>query len=149
MKSFNWGNGITLAITIFIIAVLSMVSYLISLDFYLVNDNHYVEGSRYQETIDSRKRTSELDESVMVFFDEERIAVKIIFPPSILEKVEEGSLHLYRPNNSDLDMKIPIEFSEGGTHIIPMNEMEKGKWILTILWTMNGLEYIEEKSIIR
>ncbi len=148
MKTINWGKGITLAIAVFVIATLSVVSYIISLDFYLVNNNHYEEGVNYQNTIDSRNRTAELDEQVVVLFDEEREALKVVFPESILENAQEGTMHLYRPNDSALDLSLNIEFEAGDTHVIPMARMEKGKWVLTINWKMNDLDYIEEKVII-
>ena len=148
MKSFNWGNGVTLAITIFVIATLSVVSYLISLDFYLVNNNHYEEGVNYQQTIDSRARTEAMEQPVVVLYDEARVAVKVVFPDEVVENAQEGSIHLYRPNDSNLDMNLPIEFEGGSTHVIPMERMEKGKWVLTINWTMNDLDYITEKVII-
>lgn len=148
MKSFNWGQGITLAITLFVIATLSVVSYLISLDFYLVNNNHYEEGVNYQQTIDSRARTEALEQPVIVLYDEERIAVKVVFPEDVVQNAQQGTINLYRPNDSNLDMNLPIKFDGGSTHVIPMERMEKGKWVLTINWTMNDLDYITEKVII-
>ncbi len=148
MKSFNWGNGISLAIAIFVIATLSVVSYIISLDFYLVNNNHYEEGVNYQQTIDSRARTEALDQPIVVLYDEARVAVKVVFPDEVVENAQEGTIKLYRPNDANLDMNLPIEFEGGSTHVIPMERMEKGKWVLTINWTMNDLDYITEKVII-
>lgn len=148
MKSFNWGQGITLAITLFVIATLSVVSYLISLDFYLVNNNHYEEGVNYQQTIDSRARTEALEQPVIVLYDEERIAVKVVFPEDVVQNAQQGTINLYRPNDSNLDMNLPIKFDGGSTHVIPMERMEKGKWVLTINWKMNDLDYITEKVII-
>jgi nitrogen fixation protein FixH len=148
MKSFNWGKGISLAIAIFVIATLSVVSYIISLDFYLVNNNHYEEGVNYQQTIDSRERTEALEQPVVVLYDEARIAVKVVFPVEVVENAQEGTIHLYRPNDANQDMNLSIEFDAGSTHVIPMERMEKGKWVLTINWTMNDLDYITEKVII-
>ena len=148
MKSFNWGKGISLAIAIFVVATLSVVSYIISLDFYLVNNNHYEEGVNYQQTIDSRARTEALEQPVVVLYDEARVAVKVVFPDEVVESAQEGTIHLYRPNDANLDMNLPIEFEGGSTHVIPMDRMEKGKWVLTINWTMNDLDYITEKVII-
>jgi nitrogen fixation protein FixH len=148
MKKLNWGNGIFIAITIFVIGILSMVSYLISLDFFLVNNNHYEEGVEYQQTIDSRERTENLKEQVVILFDEERVALRVVFPDTVMANAQEGSMHLYRPNDSEKDVRLPIEFEAGDTHVIPMERMDKGKWVLTINWKMNDLEYIEEKVII-
>jgi nitrogen fixation protein FixH len=144
----NWGKGIAIAITVFVVATLSVVSYIISLDFYLVNNNHYEEGVQYQQVIDSKNRTAALDEQVLVLFDDERIALKVVFPESILSQAQDGKLHLYRPNDSKLDLELPIEFEAGATHVIPMERMEKGKWILTVNWKMNDLDYVTEKVVI-
>lgn len=148
MKNFNWGKGIFIAVTLFIIGTLSVVSYLISLDFYLVNNNHYEEGVEYQQTIDSKERTAQLAEKVVILFDEERVALKLVFPDTVMASAVEGSIHLYRPNDSAKDLSLPIEFDKGNTHVIPMERMDKGKWVLTINWKMNDLEYMEEKVVI-
>ena len=148
MKNFNWGNGIFIVITLFIIGTLSMVSYFISLDFYMVNNNHYEEGVAYQQTIDSKERTNNLEEHVVILFDDERVALKIYFPDEIIEKAKEGTINLYRPNDSSKDRNLAIQFDAGNTHVIPMERMDKGKWVLTIKWKMDDLEYQEEKVII-
>lgn len=148
MKKFDWGKGIFIAITLFIIGILSMVSYLISLDFYLVNNNHYEEGVEYQTVIDSKERTANLEDHVVILFDDERVALKVVFPDTVMSNAQEGTMTLYRPNDSKQDLTLPIEFERGDTHVIPMERMDKGKWILTINWKMNDLEYIEEKTVI-
>lgn len=148
MKKLDWGKGLFIAITLFIIGTLSMVSYFISLDFYLVNNNHYEEGVEYQETIDSKERTSQLETPVVILFDEERVALKVIFPDDILDKAKEGTINLYRPNDSSKDRNLALQFDAGNTHVIPMDRMDKGKWILTIKWIMDDLEYQEEQVII-
>lgn len=148
MKKLDWGKGIFIAITLFIIGTLSMVSYLISLDFYMVNSNHYEEGVDYQNTIDSKKRAASLEEPVVILFDEERVAIKVMFPSDVLEKAEDGNIALYRPNDSSKDRNLTLQFAAGGTHVIPMEQMDKGKWVLTVTWKMNDLEYQEEEIVI-
>ena len=148
MKKFNWGNGIFIAMTIFIIGILSMVSYFISLDFYLVNNNHYEDGVEYQTTIDSKDRTSKLHEPIVILFDDERVAIKVMFSDEVMEKATEGTMSLYRPNDASKDVSLGIEFKGGNTQVIPMERMDKGKWVLTIRWQMDDLEYQEEQTII-
>ena len=148
MKKPDWGKGIVIAVVLFIIGTLSMVSYLISLDFYLVNNNHYEEGVNYQETIDSKERAANLKEPVIILFDEERVALKVHFPEEVLKKAENGNISLYRPNDSSKDRNLPILFEAGPNQIIPMEGIDKGKWILTITWKMDNLDYQEEKVII-
>lgn len=148
MKPLNWGNGISIAIVVFVIATLSVVSYLISLDFYLVNNNHYEEAVEFQGTIDSRERTKALEEPVTILFDEERVALKLVFPESIMSRADSGAVTLYRPNNSSKDLTIRLQFDAGSTQIIPMDRLDKGKWILKLSWTMDSLEYMDQKTVI-
>ncbi len=147
MKKFDWGKGIILAITIFVITTLSVVSYLISLDFFLVTNEHYEEGVEYQETIDRKLRASNLENPVLVVFDEEIEALKIVFPNDFVGKAQ-GDIKLYRPNNPEMDAKLPLSVNATGTQLISTTEMEKGKWVLSIEWEADELSYLEEKTIV-
>ncbi len=146
MKKMNWGKGIALAITVFIIGTLSMVSYFISLDFFLVTNNHYEEGVEYQQTIESKERARQLENPVLVVFDEKTESLRVVFPNDLIGKAQ-GNINLYRPNNPKLDKQLPLKVNATGTQVIPVSEMEKGKWILTIEWTIDELDYLEEKTI--
>lgn len=147
MKKFNWGNGIFLAVTIFIIATLSVVSYIISLDFYLVSNNHYEEGVNYQETIDNRTRAQNLENPVVVLFDESSTSIKIIFPDEVRSESLSGNVIFYRPNNPELDKKYDLNLDINGLQTIPVNEFEKGRWRLSVEWKSDSLTYLKEKNI--
>ncbi len=147
MKKFDWGKGIFLAITIFVITTLSVVSYLISLDFFLVTNNHYEEGVEYQETIDQKKRASELENPILVVFDEKIEALRIVFPNELVGKAQ-GNIKLYRPNNPRLDAELPLKVNATGTQLISTSTMEKGKWVLSIQWEVDETKYLEEKTVV-
>jgi nitrogen fixation protein FixH len=147
MKKFNWGTGIVLAVTLFIIATLSVVSYIISLDFYLVSNNHYEEGVEYQQTIDNKKRAESLENPVLVLFDEGSTSIKLIFPEEILSDSLTGNVTFYRPNNPDLDRKYKLSLNTAGLQTIPVSDFEKGRWKLSVEWNVDSLTYLEEKNI--
>ncbi|MFD2532768.1 FixH family protein [Gracilimonas halophila] len=147
MKKFNWGTGIFLAVTLFVIATLSVVSYLISLDFYLVSNDHYEQGVEYQETIDGQQRVENLENPVLVLFDEPNISIKITFPEALRADSLSGSITFYRPNNSELDRKYKLQIDENGQQTIPVSDFEKGRWKLTLEWKQDSLIYIDEKNI--
>jgi hypothetical protein len=146
-KKFNWGSGIVLAVVIFIIGTLSMVSYFISLDFYLVSNDHYEEGVEYQQTIDKKQRAENLDKPVVVLFDESSVSIKLIFPTETLTDSLSGNVTFYRPNNPELDKKYKLNLNKEGLQTIPVGEFEKGRWKLTVEWEADSLTYIEEKNI--
>lgn len=147
MKKFNWGTGIFLAVTVFVIATLSVVSYFISLDFYLVSNDHYEEGVEYQTTIDGQERARNLENPVLVLFDEPTVSIKIFFPEELRTDSLSGSATFYRPNDSELDRKYSLQINEDGQQIIPVSDFEKGRWKLTLEWKQDSLIYIEEKNI--
>jgi len=148
MKKLNWGNGIFLAVTVFVIATLSVVSYLISLDFYMVSKDHYQEAVDYQETIDSKKNAAKLEEPVVVLFDEKTLSVDLYFPPAAAAAVDSGKVHFYRPNDSKLDKKVILSLNSEGKQRISVADFTKGKWVLSIEWKADSLNYLEKKSII-
>lgn len=147
MKKFNWGTGIFLAVTLFVIATLSVVSYLISLDFYLVSNDHYEQGVEYQETIDGQQRFKNLENPVLVLFDEPTVSIKITFPKELRSDSLSGSVTFYRPNDSELDRKYKLQIDEDGRQTIPVSDFEKGRWKLTLEWKQDSLIYIDEKNI--
>ncbi len=147
MKKFNWGTGIVLAVTLFVIATLSVVSYMISLDFYLVSNDHYQEGVEYQQTIDKKQRAENLENPVVVLFDEPTVSIKLIFPQELLTDSLAGNVTFYRPNNPELDKRYTLSLDREGRQSIPVGEFEEGRWKLTVEWQSDSLLYIEEKNI--
>ncbi|MDZ7807899.1 MAG: FixH family protein [Gracilimonas sp.] len=146
-KKFNWGNGITLAIVVFVLATLSTVSYMISLDFYLVSENHYEEGVQYQETIDGIQRAKNLDTPVLILFDEPTVSIKITFPRALITDSLSGQVTFYRPNDSELDRRFKLQLNEDGRQSIPVSDFEDGRWKMTLEWKSDSLTYIDEKNI--
>lgn len=148
MKKFNWGSGIVLAVVIFIIGTLSMVSYFISLDFYLVSNDHYEEAVEYQDTIDKKHRAEQLENPVVVLFDEPSVSIKLIFPEELLSDSLSGEVTFYRPNAPDKDKKFSLQLNDAGTQIIPVGTFDKGRWKLTVEWKSDSLIYMEQKNIL-
>lgn len=144
---FNWGTGLTLAIVVFVLATLSTVSYLISLEFYLVSENHYEEGVEYQETIDGIQNANDLSTPVLILFDEPTESIKITFPTALRSDSLNGSIKFYRPNDSSLDKRFKLELNEDGQQSIPVSDFEEGRWKLTLQWQQDTLTYIDHKNI--
>lgn len=146
-EKFNWGTGLTLAIVVFVLATLSTVSYIMSVEFYLVSEDHYEEGVQYQETIDGIQNARNLSTPVLILFDEPTESIKITFPMELRSDSLDGSIKFYRPNDASLDKKYKLQLNEDGQQFIPVNEFEEGRWKLTLEWQQDTLRYIDEKNI--
>ena len=142
---FNWGTGILIGIIIFITLSVTMTVIFMTQDVSLVSDNYYEKSLEYQDEIDKKSRTKSLDEQVKINFNGEVIAV--LFPSDYLGNKISGEIYFYRPSDSSLDLKLPLQISEDGSQIIPVQRLAKGFWRMKLNWTMDGNMYFNERAI--
>jgi len=142
---FNWGTGIAIGIIVFIVISVSMTVVFMTQDVSLVSDHYYEKSLSYQDEIDKQSRTKSLDEQVKINFDGELITV--LFPSDYSGKNLSGEIYFYRPSNSSLDFKLPLQISENASQIIPTQRLAKGFWRLKLNWVMDGNGYYNERAI--
>jgi hypothetical protein len=142
---FSWGTGVVIGIIIFITLSITMTVIFMTQDVSLVSDNYYEKSLEYQDEIDKQNRTKSLDEQVQINFNGELISV--LFSADYLEKKISGEIYFYRPSDSSLDFKLPLQISEDGSQIIPVQRLAKGFWRMKLNWTMAGNMYYNERAI--
>lgn len=138
---FHWGHGISIALAIFIIFILSFVYKTLTkpeYDHKLVSDEYYKDEMYYQKEMDRLKNAEDLKEKVRMIIDE--AGVKIVFPEIFDSQNIEGTYELQRPNNSKLDIKGDLNLTSNSL-LIPAEELEKGKYNLKLLWTYNNIPF--------
>lgn len=146
-SGFNWGKGITLVIVLFIIATLTVVAFIISLDYHMVTDNHYEKAENYQEHIDRVEQAGALEEPVEINYMGQEQLLQIRFPESLSDSEPRGTIELYRPNDASKDQKITLQLDGNGTQNIPGHNLLKGKWIVKVTWSTGPKSYYHQKSI--
>lgn len=114
-------------------------------DVNLVTDDYYEKTLTYQDEIDKKSRTKALNEEVKINFNGKMIS--ILFPSDYLNKNISGEIYFYRPSNPALDFKIPLQLSQEGIQVIPVERIEKGFWRLKINWLMNEYAFYNERAI--
>ena len=144
MNNFNWGKALFTAIVIFIIAVLGMVGYLLSLNFDMVSNDHYQEAVTYQRQIDRMQHARAMEEPVEIELVGGKIEIR--FPRKMASGNPEGSVVLYRPDNSSLDRRMKLSLSDGIQHI-DARRLRQGKWLIKLNWQTDGRQYFKEKTI--
>lgn len=141
----NWGTGVLIGIIIFVVISITMTVIFMTQDVSLVSDNYYEKSLSYQDEIDKQSRTKSLDEQVKINFNGE--VINILFPTSYLNKDLSGEIYFYRPSNSGLDFKLPLELNEEGNQLILVKNFEKGFWRMKLNWMMAGNVYYNERAI--
>ncbi|MCA2004699.1 MAG: FixH family protein [Ignavibacterium sp.] len=145
MKRISWGTGIVIAILIFVVLVLAQTIYLMNQKVDLVEEDYYKKGIEYQKDIDVRKKSRELSEPVHFDFNGQYLIVN--FPKELSNNNINGEILLYRPSDSGLDLKFPVN-TDSFRQIISVSNLKKGFWRVKLKWNYDGQDYYDESSFI-
>lgn len=145
-KKANWGTGIFISYSVFMLLTIITAVYFMNQDVSLVTDDYYQQELKYQDQIDKIERTNALSEKPVIDFD--GLGVNISFPKLLIEKNVVGKIHFYRPSDPGLDFALPISLNSEGIQLISTKQLAAGYWRLKLNWMMDGKEYYNEKAII-
>jgi|ETNmetMinimDraft_21_1059911.scaffolds.fasta_scaffold04438_6 hypothetical protein len=141
---FNWGHGITIFIICFMSLILMFVFKTTQLNTELYAKDYYDQEIKYQDKINAITNFKHLNQSVLT--DQNETAFKIILPPFFSHKKFNGNVYFYRPENSLLDLKIPIS---NNTEIsVSKNKISKGKYTMKLSFNDDIRAYFVEQKII-
>ncbi len=143
---WNWGTGLTVVIVLFVVATLSVVFYLVSLDYYMVSENHYEEAVKYEQQIQRIEHTRALEGAISIKQVKSN-EIKIDFPDTLAQLQPVGIVKLYRPSDSRLDQSFKLSIDESGSQLIPATDLKKGKWLVRILWEVGEKGFFKETAI--
>lgn len=114
----------------------------------LVMENYYEKELKYQDRINTVKRTNELSEKVKIdtASTEKGVSVVIEFPSQFLNNKIEGKINFYRADDKKKDFVTDIN-ATANKQEIPAAGMEKGKWKVLLNWKTVNVEYYSESDI--
>jgi len=141
----NWGIGIGIFFTIFVLFLVFNLVFSSFNQVELVEGNYYQQELAYQKKIDKEKRTKKLNEQIKIIKNESAIIVQ--FPETMNKTDIAGEITMYRPSNNKLDKKFKVSVSEGNFQIINTSSLAKGLWKMKIDWSFAGTEFYNEESI--
>ncbi|MFT7084557.1 MAG: hypothetical protein ACJAV5_000263 [Vicingaceae bacterium] len=139
----NWGTGIAIVYTTFVVFIGVMVYKAFGEDFDLVTEDYYAQEIKFQEKIDSRTRAEKLDASLQSVVDGKNL--KIILPQK--NELLTGSINCFRPSDETKDFTESFK-TENGFYTIPLNKFIKGKYLIKVDWSANGVEFYQEQTIV-
>jgi len=137
----NWGKGIVITLTLFIGFISFLVVKIMSQDVDLVSEDYYKQEIDYEARI--QKEQNGLNNAAKIELIDEEAYVVVQLPDS--SSLTNVVLNLKRPNDKKLDKSFKIEGTK--TFMLPKSSLEKGKYDLTIEYTINGEECLMKKVI--
>ncbi len=143
----NWGHGITIAIISFITFILSILYFNMPKSADLVVDNYYEEGINFEHQIQSIKNSKEIKNKIKINVTDDILS--IIFPKEvIMDSIIEGSIHLYRPENGNLDKHFPFVKTTNNRINIPLKTVKKGNYSLLMSWKTRLKDFYVDEGIV-
>lgn len=143
----TWPVGIIIALTAFIIFILTFVFKVTFLDEYhhhLVSEQYYKDELNYQQEIDNVNRGLALEENIKLV--KTATGLNIIFPEEFNFKNIEGTIDFQRLSNEKVDFNIPIELNSH-TYLIPNEKLIEGRWNVKINWKVNNKSYLFKEKL--
>jgi hypothetical protein len=141
----NWGTGIVVTIILFLIISFAMIFHFMNQKVDLVTDNYYEKTLTYQNQIDEADRSREIDKEIS--FEYSGNQLKIVLPDSIAKNMNDGEVYFYRPSDSNMDFKFPLQADKNNELVLDASKIDKGYWKVQMKWLMKEERYSIERTV--
>ena len=142
---WNWGTKLLIGMLLFMALMIGFMVSTFMQDINLVEKDYYNKELKYQEQINKESNTRQLEEKISIENINDHLI--IAFPDEFITDSIKGEILLYRPSNSKLDIKIPIELNNENTISIPTQNLIKGKYEVKIDYEYLGKPYFQKKTV--
>lgn len=143
----SWPAGIIIAITSFVIFILSFVykvTFLPEYDHHLVSEDYYKDELNYQQEIDKENKGIELKENITL--EKTSKGLSINFPSEFDPTQITGTISFQRLSNGKIDFEYPIQL-ETSNFVIKDENLVEGRWDVKIEWFVNNTAYLYKEKI--
>ncbi|MFN8152958.1 MAG: FixH family protein [Bacteroidia bacterium] len=144
--TINWGYKILILYTAFIAGILFLVYKCSQQDVDLVSENYYERELKFQDQINRTNNVAMTGNTIKAEIKESEKQLLLTFPSSVSGKKISGEIHMFRPDNSKLDLKIPVDIT-AGLQYIDISKMAKGFWRMQVSWQINEMPLYQEEKI--
>lgn len=143
----SWPTGIIIAMSAFIIFILSFVykaTFMPQYDHHLVSEDYYKDELNYQQEIDKLNKAATLKEDVTLTKVAEGLLIK--FPAEFDAEKITGTISFQRPSNDKIDFELPIKLTTAD-YLIADDNLVQGIWNVKIEWVINGTTYLFKEKL--
>ena len=143
----NWGTGIAIFYSLFMIAMISMVIKSCNNKSHLVLENYYQKDLGYEDFRIKKNNGKNLKTKITYNYNSNDNILIIKFPKEI-ESIS-GKLKLYRPSNKYLDEVYDIKLDSNNSMTINLKKsIESGLWKIQLDWKNQTKKYFNELDLI-
>jgi len=142
-----WALGISIIIIVFLVGMIILTISVSRVDFHLVTDNYYEVDKTYQQHIDMKQRTSDLESLPTIAVDRESETCVLSFP--MRERFDDivGDVTFFRISDAAHDVVRPLQLNDSGQQHLSVSNFQTGQWIVKLRWTANDQDYYLEQRV--
>lgn len=143
----NWGNGIAVFYTLFVIAMVGAVVKSCNNETHLVQENYYSHDIGYEDFRQARQNARSAGNPLQVV-RQQNGTIEVSLPKDM--SAEQGEIHLFRPSDKYQDKVLPMTLDSANNMVIEMEvrNSQLGKWVLKANWQMDGKKYYQEEILV-
>jgi hypothetical protein len=145
INKINWGTKIALLYVGFVAMIAVMVFKSSQHKVDLVSADYYAQELKFQDKIDGKNNLSSLSTKIDWLAKDKQIDIK--FPMELVEGKAVGEIKLYRPSNSQDDLKFPLQINEKGNQLIKSEQFKRGVYLMQISFKIGETDYFSEQEL--
>lgn len=142
---FNWGTGIAIFFSIFVLSLVYQVYRSTQYDHSLVSDQYYADDIAYQEHYNKLVNSQKLDKDLEINKSTTNSEVELHFPEAF-DQVN-GQVYFFCPSDKSSDFKLAIETGDSNIQRISTEGLRPGLWRIKVNWEAAGKAYYKETTI--
>ena len=141
----HWGHGITIAIALCMIAILSLVFITSKEKIDLVTEEYYPKELIYEQQLVKLRNTENLAEKIFITTSG---SITVQFPDlGSLNDSIRGEILFYRPSDKMLDKQIKIKPDSNLQMVFDRRMFNNGKYEVIIDWSDSRKLYLQKETI--
>jgi hypothetical protein len=141
---FTWGTGILIFLILFLLACGFFIGFAMRQDINLVHEDYYEKGVDHSQKMLVEARSAQYKNDIGTRVQDGALLIDI--QNSLSAKMDSARFHMYRPSDSNYDIKHPFEAGKGSL-VIPGEELIPGRYILKVYWSWEGLNYELDQTV--
>jgi hypothetical protein len=143
----NWGTGIAIFYSCFVLIMIFMVIKSKQNQAHLVQEDYYQKDLKYEEFRLKRQNSTQISNQVDITYNPAEKNIQLNFPDDMMNA--SGKVSLFRPSNKYLDKSYKLKLNSLAEMRIPVTkDMPKGLWRVKLDWENQGTGYYMEEDII-
>lgn len=141
---FNWGHGIAIFITLFVIGLVFLVVKSMNVRYELVAEDYYPKELNYQSEINRLNNAARFGELELEQIDKR---IKVSLPDTFATGNSNGFYYLYCPSDSRQDLSDTLILENDHVFWVPIDNSKKLKYEVQVDLVFQGEGHLYKKSI--